>query len=72
MPDAPLRVRPKCGGTVERLITAGSGVILKGPGFHATDYHGAQPACGEDAPCLRKPGHAEQTPEFAFQPWERT
>ena len=29
---------PDCGGKLERLIGAGGGVILKGGGFHNTDY----------------------------------
>ena len=27
-----------CGGKVDRLIGAGSGIIFKGSGFYATDY----------------------------------
>jgi putative FmdB family regulatory protein len=38
MTDKPLRTCPECGGRVRRLIGAGSGVIFKGSGFHATDY----------------------------------
>jgi len=70
MTDAPLRKCPKCGAGVRRLIGTGSGIIFKGPGFHATDYgrsspaHGAglgascntdRPCCGRDAPCERSP-----------------
>jgi putative FmdB family regulatory protein len=29
---------PECGGKLERLIGAGGGVLLKGQGFHNTDY----------------------------------
>lgn len=29
---------PDCGGKLTRLIGGGSGVILKGKGFHNTDY----------------------------------
>lgn len=61
---------PRCGGEVERKIGAGGGIILKGAGFHATDYgssgtsHGAglgasctrdRPCCGRDSPCQRSP-----------------
>jgi putative FmdB family regulatory protein len=58
--DAPLAGCPKCGGRVQRLIGAGSGLIFKGSGFHATDYHGAvcgreRPCCGRETPCDRKP-----------------
>jgi len=41
--DAPLRRCPKCHKNgVERLISAGAGVIFKGSGFYQTDYkHGS-------------------------------
>ena len=35
---APLRRCPKCGKGVERLISAGAGIIFKGSGFYQTDY----------------------------------
>ena len=38
----PVRVCPKCGGEVTRLISAGSGVIFKGSGFYETDYRSAE------------------------------
>ncbi|MFQ5769129.1 MAG: FmdB family zinc ribbon protein [bacterium] len=34
----PLKVCPKCGGTVYRLISPGNGFIFKGSGFYITDY----------------------------------
>jgi putative FmdB family regulatory protein len=33
-----IKVCPKCGGTVKRLIGAGSTPIFKGSGFYQTDY----------------------------------
>jgi putative FmdB family regulatory protein len=36
--DKPLSKCPKCGEGVRRLISGGSGIIFKGPGFHTTDY----------------------------------
>jgi putative FmdB family regulatory protein len=36
--DPPLSRCPSCGGRLERLISGGGGVILKGSGFHNTDY----------------------------------
>jgi len=36
--DDPLKTCPQCGGTVERLIGAGAGLIFKGSGFYITDY----------------------------------
>ncbi|NIR43152.1 MAG: zinc ribbon domain-containing protein [Gemmatimonadetes bacterium] len=29
---------PKCGGTAERLISGGAGLLFKGSGFYITDY----------------------------------
>jgi putative FmdB family regulatory protein len=34
----PLEVCPVCYGRVERLISAGGGLIFKGSGFYITDY----------------------------------
>jgi len=37
--DDPLEKCPKCGNySVERLISAGGGLIFKGSGFYITDY----------------------------------
>jgi putative FmdB family regulatory protein len=36
--DPPLTRCPECGGRLKRLIGGGAGVILKGSGFHKTDY----------------------------------
>ncbi|MEW5700816.1 MAG: zinc ribbon domain-containing protein [Candidatus Zixiibacteriota bacterium] len=39
MTEAPVSVCPHCGGNaVERLISAGGGLIFKGSGFYITDY----------------------------------
>jgi len=38
MMDKPLSKCVYCGGRVERLIGAGSGLIFKGSGFYITDY----------------------------------
>jgi len=65
MTDEPLKRCPKCGGPARRLIGAGSAVIFKGSGFHATDYgsgsSGAtrcgrrKPCCGREVPCEAPP-----------------
>lgn len=34
----PLTVCPACEGSLERLISGGSGLIFKGSGFYITDY----------------------------------
>jgi putative FmdB family regulatory protein len=36
--DEPVKVCPKCGGEVNRLIGAGAGLLFKGKGFYITDY----------------------------------
>ena len=38
MSEKPRQKCPDCGGRLERLIGRGGGVILKGSGFHNTDY----------------------------------
>ena len=38
---------PECGGEVKRIISGGSGFILKGSGFYETDYKSKTPnQCG--------------------------
>jgi putative FmdB family regulatory protein len=37
MSDEPLKICPKCGKEVRRLIFGGAGVIFKGSGFYVTD-----------------------------------
>jgi len=34
----PIKICPKCNGSVKRLISAGNGLIFKGSGFYITDY----------------------------------
>jgi len=38
MSDKPRERCPECRGKVIRIISGGSGIILKGNGFYATDY----------------------------------
>jgi putative FmdB family regulatory protein len=38
MSSDPVKVCPKCGGEVKKLISAGSTPIFKGSGFYQTDY----------------------------------
>ncbi|MFN8177249.1 MAG: FmdB family zinc ribbon protein [bacterium] len=38
MSEPPKTRCPDCGGRLTQLIGGGSGVILKGTGFHKTDY----------------------------------
>ena len=37
MKDEPLKICPKCGKELRRLINGGNGVIFKGNGFYVTD-----------------------------------
>jgi putative FmdB family regulatory protein len=50
MSSEPVNECPKCGGSVKRLIGAGSGPIFKGTGFYQTDYKnaGKSDSSGED------------------------
>ncbi|MCL2834570.1 MAG: zinc ribbon domain-containing protein [Treponema sp.] len=36
--DEPVKICPKCGKKVRRLINGGSGIIFKGHGFYVTDH----------------------------------
>ena len=38
MVDEPIKICPKCGKDVKKLIGSGSGIIFKGSGFYETDY----------------------------------
>lgn len=38
MSEKPKRKCPTCGGKLDRLIGTGAGILLKGSGFHNTDY----------------------------------
>jgi putative FmdB family regulatory protein len=37
MSDDPLKICPRCGKKIRRIITGGSGIIFKGSGFYTTD-----------------------------------
>jgi putative FmdB family regulatory protein len=50
MTDEPLTMCPECGKeTFSRVITAEGGFMLKGSGFHSTDYCGSKASKGEQA-----------------------
>jgi len=51
MSDQPLKECPECGGSVERLIGGGAGLIFKGPGFYATDYRKGGKSSDGDSCC---------------------
>ncbi len=38
MSEPPVSVCPTCGAPVERLLSAGGGLLFRGSGFYITDY----------------------------------
>ena len=58
MSDPPLTICPDCGGPLTQLISGGAGVILKGSGFHNTDYRSKR--SGDQA---RREESATKSPE---------
>ena len=60
--DDPIKICPKCGKEVRRVINGGMGVIFKGPGFYVTDKSnskgGIVPGPTKDTP----PKPAEKAP----------
>ena len=56
---------PKCGSQVERLLGIGGGFILKGGGFHATDYpkgSSTQIRCGRETTCCGRQTPCDKPP----------
>ncbi|MBN1477317.1 zinc ribbon domain-containing protein [Candidatus Sumerlaeota bacterium] len=55
MDEEPLSTCPECGGSLHRLISAGTGVIMRGSGSGsgggATRCGLDSPCCGRDQPC---------------------
>jgi len=49
--DKPVKKCPKCDGNVERLISGGTGFILKGHGFYETDYQKSEHCCSTGQRC---------------------
>jgi putative FmdB family regulatory protein len=64
MSDAVLKICPKCGKELRRIINGGSGVIFKGSGFYVTDKGGktASGAAGSAASGGAKPKPAGDKP----------
>lgn len=49
--DRPVRKCPSCGEPeAQRQISAGGGLVFKGPGFYATDYRSSAPAKKDGSP----------------------
>jgi putative FmdB family regulatory protein len=55
----PVKICPQCGAKVERLISAGSGLIFKGTGFYITDY--GRKNVGPSSPPHRHTSHTESS-----------
>jgi len=53
--DEPVKTCPKCGKKVTKLVSAGSGIILKGKGFYQTDYKNCPSKNGDKK---KEPGKA--------------
>jgi putative FmdB family regulatory protein len=45
MNDKPIKTCPACKGKVQKIISAGVGVIFKGSGFYETDYKRKGTSC---------------------------
>jgi len=57
--DPPLQSCPACHGSLERIITGGSGIIFKGSGFYITDY--AKKNSTQEKPTMEKKEPAQAT-----------
>jgi putative FmdB family regulatory protein len=57
----PVKICPQCGAAVERLISAGSGLIFKGSGFYITDY--GKKNVGPSSPAHRHASSGESASE---------
>ena len=59
MSEEPVKVCPRCGQKVRRLIEGGVGFIFKGSGFYATDYKNSsfptRTCCGREERCDKPP-----------------
>ena len=62
MKDDPVKICPACGGPVRRLIGPGAAIIVKGSGFHATDYGRGNSRCGRDTPCCGRDTPCDRPP----------
>ena len=51
MSDEPVKICPKCGKDLRRLIFGGAGVIFKGSGFYVTDKNKSAAAPAKTAEC---------------------
>ena len=63
MSDEPLKICPKCGREIRRLINGGTGVIFKGGGFYVTDKaKSGKSVKSDDAPKADKSAGTDSAP----------
>ncbi len=56
----PIKICPECEGEVERLISAGNGLIFKGSGFYITDYKNSNRASESKSEKTKQSEKSEQ------------
>ncbi len=61
--DDPLKSCPECSGYVERMITGGSGFIMKGGGTRNMTGNQQKPACGQETTCCGREFSCGKTEE---------
>jgi putative FmdB family regulatory protein len=59
MSDDPVKVCPKCGKAVRRLIFGGAGTIFKGSGFYVNDSRKACSSCSSG--CAKDSSKAKES-----------
>ncbi|MGB9720960.1 MAG: FmdB family zinc ribbon protein [bacterium] len=60
--DEKVKICPKCGSSVRRLISGGAGLIFKGSGFYITDYKKTSLPKEEKKAELKKPEEKPKIP----------
>lgn len=59
MKDEALKICPKCGKEIRRVIAGGNGVIFKGSGFYVTDKGGKGGKSGKEGSAAEAPKAAD-------------
>jgi len=63
--DDPIKICPKCGKPVRRLIGGGLGIIFKGSGFYITDYKRSTAVTGGNGSSKSKESKSDSTTSSA-------
>ncbi len=63
--DDPIKICPKCGKPVRRLIGGGMGIIFKGSGFYTTDYKRSPAVTGGNGSSKSKENKSDSTTSSA-------